>query len=272
MQERNRIIEERATNTARRRKKNRALARERIVAALETTISIPAPDVSNVVLDRAAAAHAREVAFRLQDLTGHQGLEFQQRFFSHLLTNPLLLLVLLDYVSRSKKLLQCEIVCDGFAQAWKGVKSGYGKDKALARRVIEAAVIFLGNVEDDDGMRAATSCIGMNKRSICRAVQRGRSLDGGSITETWALFKRKKRSNALTEDVIELVQCWWAEETRVSPCKKDVRKLKCGTLVLEEHVCHWLEESQVRWLEKPLFLYFRIFVKQEYIFSKFEVN
>jgi hypothetical protein len=49
------------------------------------------------------------------------------------------------------------------------VKSGSGRDKALARRVIEAVVISLDDVED---MRATTSCIGLNKRTICSAMAR----------------------------------------------------------------------------------------------------
>jgi hypothetical protein len=60
-------------------------------------------------------------------------------------------------------------VYNGLVQAWKGVKSGSGRDKALTRRVIEAVVISLDDVED---MRATTSCIGLNKRTICSAMAR----------------------------------------------------------------------------------------------------
>jgi hypothetical protein len=37
-------------------------------------------------------------------------------------------------------------VCNGLVHAWKGVKSGSGKDRALAKRVIEAIVISLDDV------------------------------------------------------------------------------------------------------------------------------
>jgi hypothetical protein len=123
------------------------------------------------------------------------------------------------------------------------VKSGSRRDKALARRVIEAVVIFLGDVED---MRATTSCIGLNKRTIPR------SLNINTLGESWALLKRNKRSDSLSAVVIDVVTSWWTKETRISPCKKDVRKHRCGRVVLEEHACHWLEESQVPGLGKFL--------------------
>jgi hypothetical protein len=140
-------------------------------------------------------------------------------------------------------------VCDGLAQAWKGVKSGSERDKALARRVIEAIVIFLDDIE---GMRAAASCIGLNKWTIRRAVARQRSLNISTLGESWALLKRNKRSDSLSAVVIDVVTSWWTKETRISPCKKDVRKHRCGRVVLEEHACHWLEESQVPGLGKFL--------------------
>jgi hypothetical protein len=247
-EEQARVLTERAKNRA-RRQKSRALFRGKVSRALEAAAAIPTPDVSTVVLDRAAATYAKEVAQKLQELTGHRGLQFQRKVLSHLLRDPLLLHVLPDYIVRCEKLLQCEIVCDGLAQAWKGVKSGSGRDKALARRVIEAAVISLDDVED---MRAAASCIGLNKRTIRRAVARRRSLNISTLGENWAMFKRNKRCDSLSPVVIDVVTTWWTEETRVSPCKKDVRKHKRGRVVLQEHACHWLEESQVRFLQKFL--------------------
>lgn len=172
---------------------------------------------------------------------------------SHILKMPLLQHVLPNDVVRREKLLQCEVVCNGLAQAWKGLKSGSGKDKALARRVLEAAVILMDDIES---MKAAAACIGMNKCTIRRAVTRRRSLNMSSLGENWALFKRKKRCDTLSGDVTDLVVNWWTEETRVSPCKADVKKKKRGRIVLEEHACHWLEESQVYFSELVTLSYF----------------
>jgi hypothetical protein len=92
----------------------------------------------------------------------------------------------------------------------------------------------------------------LNKRTIRRAVARRRSLNISTLGENWALFKRNKKCDSLSPVVIDVVTTWWTEETRVSPCKKDVRKHKRGRVVLQEHACHWLEESQVRFLQKFL--------------------
>ena len=129
------------------------------------------------------------------------------------------------------------------------MKFGSGRDKALARRVIEAVVISLDDVE---GMRAAASCIGLNKHTICRIVARRRSLNISTFGESWALLKRNQRSDLLFAVVIDVVTSWWTKETCVSPCKKDIKKHRHGRVVLKEHACHWLEESQVRCLGKFL--------------------
>ena len=47
---------------------------------------------------------------------------------------------------RQKKLLQCEVVCDGLVEAWKGVKFGCGRDKALATRGLKATMISLDDI------------------------------------------------------------------------------------------------------------------------------
>jgi hypothetical protein len=65
-------------------------------------------------------------------------------------------------------------VCDGLAQALKGVKSRLGRDKVIARRVIKAVVISL---DDVGGIKAVAFCIGLNKRTSCRAMARWRSLN-----------------------------------------------------------------------------------------------
>jgi hypothetical protein len=42
------------------------------------------------------------------------------------------------------------------------------------------------------------------------------------------------------------VRKWWREETRVSPCKRHVRKgMLPGSTMEEEHPGHFLEESKV---------------------------
>ena len=83
------------------------------------------------------------MAQKLQELISHWDLQFQRKVLSHLLCDPLLLPIFLDYIVRCEKLLQCEIVCNGLAQAWKGVKSRSERDKALVRRMIRPLLFLL---------------------------------------------------------------------------------------------------------------------------------
>ena len=165
-------------------------------------MAIPIPDVTVEILEKAAATHAKEVTKNLHELISHRGLDFQKRVMSHLLLQPSLQPILPYYVIKREKLMQCEIVCDGLAQAWKGVKSGSGKDKTLARRVIEAAVIL---VDDVEGRKAAATCIGLNKRTPRRAVARRSSLNTNNLEEKWAPFTQKQRCDTLSKSIIDIV-------------------------------------------------------------------
>lgn len=147
-----------------------------------------------------------------------------------------------EYVSKRRQLELSRVVCDGLAEAWSGLKYGIGKDRFLARNVIEAAVISIG---DDRCMRAAATCVGMNKRTVRRAIQRRSLLNDRSDGEVWAKIYRRKRKDALEECVVDRVISWWTDETRVSPCKKDVRNKRTGYKTKFFHPTHWLEESEV---------------------------
>lgn len=102
------------------------------------------------------------------------------------------------------------------------------------------------SIEDDRCLRAAANCVGMNKRTVRRALQRRTQLNSCLDGEVWARIYRKKRKDALEQWVIDMVVRWWTEETRVSPCKKDVKKKRIGGKQRISHATHWLEESQVR--------------------------
>ena len=117
------------------------------------------------------------------------------------------------------------MVCDGLRDAWSGLKFGFGRDKKLAQNVIEAAVISL---QDERCIRAAATAIGMNRRTLLRAKERRSLLNTQVDGELWARLYRKKRKDALPQAVVDIVVNWWEEETRVSPCKKDVRRKQVG--------------------------------------------
>ena len=114
----------------------------------------------------------------------------------------------------------------------------------MAQNVIEAAVI---SVAASKSVQAASKCIGMNRRTLRRAVKRRHMLKSGEEGVLWAKSDRKKRKDALSQDKINAVETWWTEETQVSPSKKDIWPKQIGVRqFISLHADHWLKESQVR--------------------------
>ena len=150
-----------------------------------------------------------------------------------------------------RELEQCRTVCTGVWTAWSSLKYGIGRDHHLARNVIEAVVISIG---DEGCVEAAAKYIGLNKRTQRRAVVRRQAWDGGVEGEVWAKKFRKKRRDALSQSTIDAVVNWWTDETRVSPSKKDVRRKRVGVNQFLTHVGHWLEHSHVFYFSYDLVL------------------
>ena len=190
----------------------------------------------------AVARDARELAFTVNELTSSRGLEYQQAVLQKLLEEPLLQSALPEAVVKSDEREHCRVVCNGIAEAWSELKYGVGKDKYVARNVIEAAVI---SVDDSRSVLAASRCIGMNRRTLRRAVSRRRMLNEREEGVLWCKSDRKKRKDALSQETIDAVVSWWTEETRVSPSKKDIQRKRIGVRQFITHAGHWLEESQV---------------------------
>ena len=190
----------------------------------------------------AVARDAAKLAFTVNDLTCGRGLDYQRAVLKRLLEHPLLQPVFPESVVKRGELGQCQVVCNGIASAWLELKYGVGRDRYVARNVIEAAVI---SVDDSKSVQAASKCIGMNRRTLRRAVKRRRMLNDREEGVLWAKSDRKKRKDALSQETIEAVETWWTEETRVSPSKKDIRRKRIGVRQFISHAGHWLEESQV---------------------------
>jgi hypothetical protein len=67
-------------------------------------------------------------------------------------------------------------LCRGLRDAWSELKFGHGRDQYMVRNVIEAAMIEVG---DGRCLKAASKRIGMNKRTLRRAVSRRAMLNDG---------------------------------------------------------------------------------------------
>ena len=192
--------------------------------------------------DRAVAVGSSMLASKVQEMTSGRGVEFQRAVLERFMTSPLLRHVLPESVLRGKEYEQCRVVCNGLQSAWSKLKFAKGKDHRIARNVLEAAVISL---DDADCVEAASTCVGMNRRTLRRGVLRREKLNAGVMGEVWAMTTRRRRSDALQQAVVDTVVAFWSDETRVSPSKKDVRRKRIGVNRFVSHAGHWLESSQV---------------------------
>lgn len=117
-----RVSDNRRKNTHCRRR-NRALERIRRSASQSVAASVDnGEQLQHVLLNRAAAVHAKRLAQTLSEETGTRGVEYQKAFFERLLQQPVLADVLPDFVKNRQELELCGVVCNGLAQAWSGLK------------------------------------------------------------------------------------------------------------------------------------------------------
>jgi len=110
---------------------------------------------------------------------------------------------------------------------------------ARKRSILEAVVS-----EINGDFRRFHRILGMKKGNVDEAVQRLRS----ASTTAGARFvvpHRKKREGGITDAVKVVVTTWWTEESRVSPNRKDIRRLRLGRNVYDTHPAHLLMETQV---------------------------
>ncbi len=112
--------------------------------------------------------------------------------------------------------MQCEAICENLEATWKELKYGNGKDHYYARHVVAIAVV---SAHSSSSKQAAMNCVGLNFRSVF--AQKHRQLLSNELEGTkWVKFDRKQWSNAIIENVKQIVLKWWTEETRVSPMRR----------------------------------------------------
>ena len=241
------IVAKRIHNTQSRRR-NRAQHRMQSEAAREAFEHTSSSDNPGTPLEgpstssKAASRFGKNWAVSFLEETNTRGLEFQKMVVESILGSTALQHVMPEYVLKRKKLLGCEAVCDSIASAWDHLKFGVGKDKYVARNVVEVAVV---STTSGSNMLGAGKCIGLNRRSLLRGSHRRQLLDAKQDKECWAKGDRKPRKDSIPEDIKDLVGKWYLEETRVSPNMHNVVRHHIGRRQWEHHATHLLQESEV---------------------------
>jgi hypothetical protein len=61
----------------------------------------------------------------------------------------------------------------------------------------------------------------------------------------WTNYRRRKRVDALSKHIVELVIKWWKTKTTISPNQKDVTRLSIYVKQFQMHLVHYLQVSKV---------------------------
>jgi hypothetical protein len=144
MREALRVLERRRQKT-RNRAKNRELEQARLQHATSLVSSGSKSLDSSYAADKVVAYYARWIAYTVHEMTYGKGLEYQRAVLSKILEQPVLQEALSEYAINRAELEQCRAVCKGLKDAWSALKYGNGRDQYMARNVIEAVVISVGD-------------------------------------------------------------------------------------------------------------------------------
>ena len=144
-----------------------------------------------------------------------------------------------------KDLQARSIVVRNLRASFQLVKKSTSND-SLAAKSSCLAMAVRGSITENANpvsARGFGKVFGVHPRNLTKAKLKREEIDckGGK----WVLYKRVRRADAIPNSVIELVQQYWTENSRVSPNAKDVKFRRLERNVREDHATHYLEESQV---------------------------
>ncbi|CAM6084857.1 unnamed protein product [Calypogeia fissa] len=128
------------------------------------------------------------------------------------------------------------------------VKTANHKDHLGTKRALLVSLVGEATVSK----RCQTSlalALGIKRQNLHRASKVRKELDGDTSVR-YPTGQRKVRSDKNFDEVKLVVQWYWAANTRISPCKKDVARLRLGVKQYEQHSKHWLEEIEVEFFMK----------------------
>jgi len=118
---------------------------------------------------------------------------------------------------------------------------GQKTSKIIMAKDILCTFAFKGNIGSGRGV---AGLLGVDKRNISKVRERRVLLDS-TQDAFWLHHRRKTQSNSFAKNVRTLVEQWWAEETTVSPNRKDVVTFHEGPRQWVSHTTHFLQISQV---------------------------
>lgn len=87
--------------------------------------------------------------------------------------------------------------------------------------------------------------LGVHRRNIAAATSRLHMKDEDEVLPLAACQRSLHRGTHVSSETRDLVYAFWSSETRVSPNKKDICKLRIEGKSVVKHPTHFLDDSQV---------------------------
>lgn len=125
----------------------------------------------------------------------------------------------------------------------KIVKSARRKDHLATKQAVLTALVGQSTVAQIN-QTCLASTLGVKRQNLYKASAVRKQLDGDSSMR-YPSGERKERSDKISAEVRKLVEGYWEANTQISPCKKDIARLRLGKKNYEMHTKHWLEETEV---------------------------
>ena len=133
-----------------------------------------------------------------------------------------------------------DAIVNGLAQSLSEVKSAKTSAQLVAKHAILTAVVSSGA---SGSARQTAHTLKVHHCNVIKAVQRRAMMTSGERV-LWTLSVQKRRSDATSDAVRNIVIAWWNAETRPSPNRKEVVRQWIAPGVYESHHTQYLLESQ----------------------------
>ncbi|EDO47149.1 predicted protein [Nematostella vectensis] len=129
------------------------------------------------------------------------------------------------------------------SEGLKHVKRSGSNEKRAAYKALKS-LAFGDNIKKSRAKKSLGKLVGLNEKSISKAIKTREEILKGE-GESWLYVKRKTRRDALPEEDVEKIYCFWASSaSRPTGDKSDFVKNRVGKKQYLTHPKHVLETSQ----------------------------
>ena len=238
---------------AERKRSSRAAARLAEEAAREAEIA-DAPDDREEPSDAINSRDQRRVGLAIASSISKALLvcpnaRSRKLCMQYVLSHTLVRRDLPEYILPVKEAMVQQEIVAGVTRALEENKTAASAINLATKHTILTAAV---SAKAGSSFRGVAKVLDIHPRNLQSAVSRRVAIDDGGFL--WTLSVRKKRSDGLTEYVKAVVILWWAQNTRVSPNRKEIARKRTGPGEWDEKPTHFLMETQVCHLHFKLHL------------------